>query len=295
MNKILVGFIIVLTFSFIACPGTGSEDQIKEYTVTIGGLTNGTITANPTSGIEGTEIVLTVTPSNGYCLKNGTLKYGTNLIDEATKKFNLPAENTIVMAEFIAVNITPPTQTVYVVGSKKNSSADNNNPILIDDLDKDQKFAIAGFDVSLDDNNDITNQCALQWPDGTTLVNDAVISSERRGTQTINVLSNNTQIGTFDIKIITPEDYVGTWNYNTSSIIITLTTTESNGVGPIPIYEWYPRDDGLDSSTYYPMGFAYYFDLLDDNGNVLYGAWNHFTLSLDGLYMSNGSSVWTKQ
>jgi hypothetical protein len=40
-------------------------------------LTNGTITASPTSGIEGTEIVLTVTPVGIYRLKAGTLKYGT--------------------------------------------------------------------------------------------------------------------------------------------------------------------------------------------------------------------------
>jgi hypothetical protein len=98
MNKIFVGFVIVLAFSFISCPGTGTET--KTYTVTIGTLTNGNIVAVPTSGVEGTEIILTITPSNGYRLKADTLKYGTTAIDQTSKKFNLPAENVTVTAIF---------------------------------------------------------------------------------------------------------------------------------------------------------------------------------------------------
>jgi hypothetical protein len=86
---------IIVTFS--AC---GNVDNEKIYNVTIGTLTNGSIVVNPTSGIERTEITLTVTPNNGYKLKTGTLKYGTTAINEATLKFNLPATNVIVTAEF---------------------------------------------------------------------------------------------------------------------------------------------------------------------------------------------------
>jgi hypothetical protein len=106
-NRFFAGlvFIFVLGFFFISCPGTGTEKET--YTVTIGSLTNGTITANPTSGIEGTEIVLKVTPSGGYSLKAGTIKYGTTAIDETTKKFNLPAENVTITAEFELIFTNP--------------------------------------------------------------------------------------------------------------------------------------------------------------------------------------------
>jgi hypothetical protein len=70
------------------------------YSVTIGTLTHGKIVANPTSGVEGTEINLTVTPEENYQLKEGTLKYGTTAIDETTKKFNLPASDVMITAEF---------------------------------------------------------------------------------------------------------------------------------------------------------------------------------------------------
>jgi hypothetical protein len=70
------------------------------FTVTIGTFTNGSITANPTSGVEGTEITLTVNPDNLYRLKAGTLKYGSTAINETILKFNLPASNVTVVAEF---------------------------------------------------------------------------------------------------------------------------------------------------------------------------------------------------
>jgi fibronectin type 3 domain-containing protein len=79
------------------------------YTVTIGSLSYGTITANPTSGTAGTEITLTVTPDSGYNLKAGTLKYGTTTIDEATRKFALPGANVIVTAEFELIPSMPYT------------------------------------------------------------------------------------------------------------------------------------------------------------------------------------------
>jgi hypothetical protein len=86
------------TAVFGGCPNGNNGDDV--YTVTIGTLTNGSITANPTSGIGGTEITLTVNPDDVYRLKTGTLKYGSKTIDESTFKFYLPAENVTVTAEF---------------------------------------------------------------------------------------------------------------------------------------------------------------------------------------------------
>jgi hypothetical protein len=94
----LIFVTFVLGFPLISCSGTGPET--KTYSVTIASLTNGSITANPTNGTEGTEITLTIIPDGDYKLKAGTLKYGTTSIDEITKKFNLPAEDVIITAQF---------------------------------------------------------------------------------------------------------------------------------------------------------------------------------------------------
>jgi hypothetical protein len=104
----LIGVIFALIF--IGCDN-GNNSEAKMYTVTIGTLTNAngsTITANPTIDVEGTEITLTITPSNNYQLKTGTLKYGTTTIDEVTKKFNLPAENVTITAEFETTEMQSP-------------------------------------------------------------------------------------------------------------------------------------------------------------------------------------------
>ncbi|AEF85770.1 CotH protein [Treponema primitia ZAS-2] len=99
-SKVLVGIILVFGFVLSGCKQVNNPGDDKTYLVKIGTVTNGTISANPTSGAEGTEITLTVSPDDGYRLKIGTLKYGTTLINENTKKFNLPASNITVTAKF---------------------------------------------------------------------------------------------------------------------------------------------------------------------------------------------------
>jgi hypothetical protein len=110
----IIGAILVFGLIFIGCDNSNTlETEI--YTVTIGTLTNAngsTITANPTSGMEGTEITLTVSPAIGYRLKAGTLKYDTTEIDETTLKFYLPAKNVTVLAEFEEKIINISNQTV---------------------------------------------------------------------------------------------------------------------------------------------------------------------------------------
>jgi hypothetical protein len=90
---------ILLVLGFVAC-GSGDNNEPQTYTVTIGTLTNGSITAIPTSGIAGTEITLTVNPDDLYRLKSGTLKYGSTVIDETSVKFKLPSTNVTVIGEF---------------------------------------------------------------------------------------------------------------------------------------------------------------------------------------------------
>jgi len=98
-NGVLRLLVILLVFCFIGC---GRDDDPKIYTVTIGTLKNGEIIAYPTSGIAGTEITLTVIPKDWFRYKSETLKYGNIAIDQSTLKFNLPAENVIINAEFIS-------------------------------------------------------------------------------------------------------------------------------------------------------------------------------------------------
>ena len=99
-NGIFGLLVILLVLGFIGC---GGENDPEIFTVTIGTLINAngsTIIASPTSGVEGTEIILTINEDNTYRLKSGTLKYGEIAINETTLKFNLPSNNIIVTAEF---------------------------------------------------------------------------------------------------------------------------------------------------------------------------------------------------
>jgi len=100
-KKCILGLmVILLVFCIFGCDG---DEYPEIYTVTIGTLTNAngsTITASPTSGVEGTEITLTINEDNTYRLKSGTLKYGETVINETTLKFILPAENVNITAEF---------------------------------------------------------------------------------------------------------------------------------------------------------------------------------------------------
>jgi len=101
-NVVLGLLIVLLVLIFIGC-GENEDNNPKIYTVNIGTLANAngsTITAYPTSGVEGTEITLTVNVEDFYQLKTETLKYGSTTINETTLKFNLPAANVIITAEF---------------------------------------------------------------------------------------------------------------------------------------------------------------------------------------------------
>ena len=140
MEKIKVFglLLILLVFSLISCDTDSTENDGTVYNITIGTLEDGTITADPTSGIEGTEITLSVTPNIGYKLKVGTLKYDTTVINETTKKFNLPASNVTITAEFELItsdsnenksikltNIESKYTIFYFTGLKNNVNDEN--------------------------------------------------------------------------------------------------------------------------------------------------------------------------
>ena len=80
------------------------------YTVSIGAITDGTITASPTTATSGETITLTITPDTGKRLKAGSLKYNDGTEDRAISgtSFTMPSANVTVAAEFEDVS-TPVT------------------------------------------------------------------------------------------------------------------------------------------------------------------------------------------
>ena len=82
------------------------------YTVSVAeGITNGTVTAAPTSAEEGATITVTAQPASGYELATLTYTYGTttNNINLETMQFVMPAANVTVNATFteLAAVATP--------------------------------------------------------------------------------------------------------------------------------------------------------------------------------------------
>jgi len=92
---------ITAVFEFISVAGA--------YTVTIDpAITNGSVTANPMSAPQLTQIIVTVTPDAGYRLKEGSLKRGNSLTAMnttiANNRFNMPARDVYITAEFEQVS-----------------------------------------------------------------------------------------------------------------------------------------------------------------------------------------------
>ena len=83
------------------------------YTVTLTDDGNGTGTANPASGAEGTEVTLTANPKEGYKFKEWQVTPNTVTVEN--NRFTMPAGNVTAKAIFEAI---PPTITaVYKSGT----------------------------------------------------------------------------------------------------------------------------------------------------------------------------------
>ena len=74
--------------------------QAIDYTITISGTTNGTVTADKEKANIGEEVTLTVTPNAGYELADLTVKAGETIITVTDNKFTMPAGNVVVTATF---------------------------------------------------------------------------------------------------------------------------------------------------------------------------------------------------
>ena len=108
-----------------AYPVNVSAEFVKEYKVTAATVDNGTVTANPTTAVEGKEITVTVSATEGYKLTAGslkatytdadnnnqpiTLKDGT---DANTYTFTMPAGDVAITAAFEAVKVETYSVTI---------------------------------------------------------------------------------------------------------------------------------------------------------------------------------------
>ncbi|MCR5036770.1 MAG: chitobiase/beta-hexosaminidase C-terminal domain-containing protein [Bacteroidales bacterium] len=85
------------------------------YNVSVAqGITNGTVTVNPTSALAGGTITVTATPAQGYELATLTYTYGetTTNIDQTTMQFLMPAADVTVNATFSELDaVATPTFT----------------------------------------------------------------------------------------------------------------------------------------------------------------------------------------
>lgn len=86
--------------------GSTPDPEPTNYTVTVANnIANGTVTASPTSAIEGTEVTLTATPSTGYEFGSWNVTNATTsaAITVTDNKFTMPAANVNVSATFNAI------------------------------------------------------------------------------------------------------------------------------------------------------------------------------------------------
>ena len=83
---------------------------VEEYVLTLGNPTNGTLTATSNGRVgEGTAVILTATPDEGYKLKNlKAYKTGdeSQTVAISENKFTMPAYDVTVEAEFEAITYT---------------------------------------------------------------------------------------------------------------------------------------------------------------------------------------------
>ena len=91
----------------------GEIPQPTYYAINVAeGITNGTVTVDPTTAADGTPIAVTATPATGYELATLTYTYGTETIDidQTTMQFVMPAADVTVNATFTLIeNVATPT------------------------------------------------------------------------------------------------------------------------------------------------------------------------------------------
>lgn len=146
----------VYTFAMPAYPVNVSAEFVKEYKVTAATVDNGTVTANPTTAVEGKVITVTVSAKEGYKLTAGslkatytdadnnnqpiTLKDGT---DANTYTFTMPAGDVAITAVFepvevktYSVTINPSDNGTVTANKTAELTADEVVTLTVNPIDK---------------------------------------------------------------------------------------------------------------------------------------------------------------
>ncbi|MDD2268359.1 MAG: hypothetical protein PHY15_02275 [Eubacteriales bacterium] len=108
------------SFTMTAADATiTAEFEAIDYNITVGSLTNGTVTADKTMANIGDTVNLTVTPADGYNLVAGSLK--VNGVAVTGTSFTMTAADATITAEFEAIdyNITVSSLTNGTVTADK--------------------------------------------------------------------------------------------------------------------------------------------------------------------------------
>ncbi|MDD4476323.1 MAG: hypothetical protein PHV95_11185 [Eubacteriales bacterium] len=108
------------SFTMTAADATiTAEFEAIDYNITVGSLTNGTVTADKTTANIGDTVNLTVTPADGYNLVAGSLK--VNGVAITGTSFTMTAADATITAEFEAIdyNITVGSLTNGTVTADK--------------------------------------------------------------------------------------------------------------------------------------------------------------------------------
>ena len=110
------------TFAMPAYPVNVSAEFVKEYKVTAAPAENGTVTVDPATAVEGTDVTVTVTAADNYQLKADSLTYSYQIgEDKKTEKltltdgkatFKMPAADVTVSAAFEPVKVETYSVTV---------------------------------------------------------------------------------------------------------------------------------------------------------------------------------------
>ncbi len=108
---------------------TFEELPPEEYSVTVLDDGNGTGSADPTSGVEGTEVMLTATPNNGFQFKGWEVVSGGVTIE--SNKFTIGTEDVEVKTTFEEI-----PATVYTVSFDAGGGSGSMSDITVSEGDK---------------------------------------------------------------------------------------------------------------------------------------------------------------
>ena len=149
----------------VTVSATFIENAPETYTVTVGTLTNGTVTPDKTEAKAGDTVTLTVTPENGYYVKSVTVDDTDTTVEKSGTiqneySFVMPEKNITVTAVFEAI---PDGSNIIEIGeapahgkiSIDKAVAAKDETVTIT-VTPDSNYSVESVTVKDSDNNDVT-------------------------------------------------------------------------------------------------------------------------------------------